>query len=1065
MNFIQEVLNLLERKQDKKKLDLRRDWFEFGRTRPSSVGNPLYTPKMNPHAIKFSDLKCNIISGLVSGTGTEHTLPVWSTVDTDNCNVQTIIDSVFSQDAPASEGKVTADFRVTGNTVLEGDLLVLGTQTIVESTIVEVADNIMRINSGGAGVDAGIEVIQPSGTKTWAWDNGKGMWSTFDDSIITKDITIGRALIQDGETLVNVVNEAEGLASQDNDESLATVAAIIDWSDQMDLDVVADTGIPLDILLNSETLQIRGGKNITTHADGAEKIRIDLDDDIFVNSVTSKFLTLQGAPGDYTVTSIVNDYTSIVDHNDTLLTAKAIFEYVNSERDFINNVQLNGTSLDFTGTNNAFTGSVDLSSFLDDTNLSRIVSGALSGTDLVLTRDDATDFTVDLSGLSNNVPVMSATVTGTGKLRFDDVQPEPAVAVSSIADRTYGVQFNDAEQLVVNVPWVDTTGSVVIANPGSPTADLTSISIDGIVYGIAAPTSADGNDFISDVSYDPASKILDFTGTGGAFNGQISLLGLAGGNYTASDGIVLSGANDFSLVDVTRANTSNGDTTLNHTDAFTVIDDITTNAKGQVTSVNVKTLTLPASGTGADGVITDVALNANSLDFTGSNGGFNGSIDLSAYENAVDQNDIDYVSQVSLTNDNLVFSGTGNAFSGSIDLSPYNNLPETLTSLSVNANVLTYRDEAGANTDIDLSLYLDDTNLARLTSGTLDAASGVATFTRDDASTFTLDLSSLLDTDTNDIDFVSGVSLSGTDLTFTGTGNAFAGTIDLSSLGGTDTNTTYDLSSRQNVNDVDISLSASAGPTDVVKLIAGTNITLTDTNNNITIDASGGSTIACQSGIGVANSTQSLTSTYTSVGQGQTSFLLGFKNTSGAARDYAITWSIQYSMTGISGVKAFDTEISAVGIGQLIEFNDSAYMVSEHPVTKTYTYNVTGLADQQEIVVNVKGDANLTIDKAHLNVVVTDCEALNAGEISLLGNRPGDGDDPNPEDVYVGTQYRTGTCDLGTETINVRGDFTIGDVVLYNGQCYELTEVSRDTLGVTPVSTFRTCEECRQMQP
>jgi len=136
MNFIQEVLNLLERKQDKKKLDLRRDWFEFGRTRPSSVGNPLYTPKMNPHAIKFSDLKCNIISGLVSGTGTEHTLPVWSTVDADNCNVQTIIDSVFSQDAPASEGKVTADFRVTGNTVLEGDLLVLGTQTIVESTIV-----------------------------------------------------------------------------------------------------------------------------------------------------------------------------------------------------------------------------------------------------------------------------------------------------------------------------------------------------------------------------------------------------------------------------------------------------------------------------------------------------------------------------------------------------------------------------------------------------------------------------------------------------------------------------------------------------------------------------------------------------------------------------------------------------------------------------------------------------------------------------------------------------------------------------------------------------------------
>ncbi len=48
----------------------------------------------------------------------------------------------------------------------------------------------------------------------------------------------------------------------------------------------------------------------------------------------------------------------------------------------------------------------------------------------------------------------------------------------------------------------------------------------------------------------------------------------------------------------------------------------------------------------------------------------------------------------------------------------------------------------------DLSIYLDDTNLARLTSGVLNPATGIATFTRDDASTFTLDLSNLLDNQT-----------------------------------------------------------------------------------------------------------------------------------------------------------------------------------------------------------------------------------------------------------------------------------------------------------------------------
>jgi hypothetical protein len=69
---------------------------------------------------------------------------------------------------------------------------------------------------------------------------------------------------------------------------------------------------------------------------------------------------------------------------------------------------------------------------------------------------------------------------------------------------------------------------------------------------------------------------------------------------------------------------------------------------------------------------------------------------------------------------------------------------ETITSLSLNANILTYTDEDGVDTDIDLSLYLDDTNLARITSGTLDSGTGIATFTRDDATTFTVDFSNLM---------------------------------------------------------------------------------------------------------------------------------------------------------------------------------------------------------------------------------------------------------------------------------------------------------------------------------
>lgn len=94
-----------------------------------------------------------------------------------------------------------------------------------------------------------------------------------------------------------------------------------------------------------------------------------------------------------------------------------------------------------------------------------------------------------------------------------------------------------------------------------------------------------------------------------------------------------------------------------------------------------------------------------------------------------------------------VGTGTANiALATKTEVEAAANVPETVTSLGLNANVLTYTDETGTSTTIDLALYLDDSNLARLVDGTLDATTGIATFTRDDSSTFSLDLSALLDT-------------------------------------------------------------------------------------------------------------------------------------------------------------------------------------------------------------------------------------------------------------------------------------------------------------------------------
>lgn len=74
-------------------------------------------------------------------------------------------------------------------------------------------------------------------------------------------------------------------------------------------------------------------------------------------------------------------------------------------------------------------------------------------------------------------------------------------------------------------------------------------------------------------------------------------------------------------------------------------------------------------------------------------------------------------------------------------------------------------------------------------------------------------------------------------------GVSFTGGVDFTSAtvtGLPDNNTTYDLAAAQNVSDVDVTLTGSDATVDTVKLVAGTNITLTAAAGNVTIDAAGG---------------------------------------------------------------------------------------------------------------------------------------------------------------------------------------------------------------------------------
>ena len=999
MNFIQEVLSLLERKQDKKKLHLQRDYFEFGRKKSSSIGNPLYSPKMTPHAIKFQYFKCEVIVGLVSGTGTENTLPVFSTIDPANCNVQTMVDSVYSQDANATTGTVAANLTVNG------DLLVLGKQTIIESTIVEIADNIIELNTQGADVDAGFSVGTVNGLKTFGWDAGALLWNTFKESLMTKDIIVNRAIKQDGETLVNVVNEAEGLASQDNDESLATVAAIIDWSDQMDLDVAADAGTPLDILLNSMVLQIRGGDNINTFADGTEKIIVNLNEEIKVKSVISDYLTLTGAPGDWTVTSIVNDFSSIVDYNDTLLTAKAIVTLIDSERDYINDVQLNGTSLDFTGVNNAFTGSVDLSS---------------------------------LSGGGGSVPVMTSTVTGTGKLWDDTVQVEDALPVSAEALRTYGVQFNDASQLVVNVPWVEGSGgSIVIGNPGSPTEDLTSISIDGTVYGI----STGGGGSVTSVGLAAPSA---FTVTDSPVTG-VGTLTLAGAGAT-TDYIDGTGAlqafpsiptlpanivetvdtQNGTYIDMTPTGAVDGDVIV--TAELSAIDGVDTS--GKFLSKDNVWSAIPG---GNPGTVTSVGLSTDIAAFQVGSSPItdNGTIELNLNGGTVGQ----FLRQ----DGTWATIPTGGSMS-SWTVKDGTGIGPVLDGKEVqfigDDKITTLLTDNGG----DYILSIDHDNTERIDTGTVlspafgDTFKVVDSITQDDQGhptavnlvDITLPTPSVGATEAFKTIKVDNAPNSNIPAQADVIADAAADT--LAYKGGRQISITTDptndvitwnylrtlIIGGGLIEDADGGLGMEeitiGESTKTVKLANGASFDVEDvTYNNkgqataretTTYEleiASGAGTTNCGFGLTFDNKLIAINGGLPGIPDAikpaaGTGF--GFKNTSGERRNYAITYTLEFNGQAGANFYRFETGLSATDTPnntkvQLVQFEDQIYANAESNFSKTYTYYAANLADQESIVATINEiSAALPCPKAFIvagsmTVISSSCDATTEENMSI----------------------------------------------------------------------------------
>jgi hypothetical protein len=234
------------------------------------------------------------------------------------------IDANLSGDLNAVNATLSGDLGAvsgsfSGDLVVAGNFTVNGTQTIVNSTIVEIADLALLVASGSddtainAGGGAGIIVESADGNKSILWQNGD--WNISDDLDVTGDITASGDL-----------SAASGSFSGDLDvtglSDLGNVEAVeikIDGDVAQRLYIVGASGEIKDegkLLFDGSNMLVDGGMKLTG---SLEAVNGDFSGEVSAltaelanlsissNSITADgFLTLADASGSIQLTDGAN---------------------------------------------------------------------------------------------------------------------------------------------------------------------------------------------------------------------------------------------------------------------------------------------------------------------------------------------------------------------------------------------------------------------------------------------------------------------------------------------------------------------------------------------------------------------------------------------------------------------------------------------------------------------------------------------------------------------------------------------------------------------------------------
>ena len=150
----------------------------------SNLGDVSIALTVQPNSVALgTDTTGSYVSSLVAGTG----------VTLANNTGETATPTVSIGQAVATTSNVTfANLTATGDTILQGNLTVSGTTTTVNTETINLADNIITLNSNEAGTpsqNSGIEVERGTETnKTLVWDEAADKWTVGSETFVAATV-------------------------------------------------------------------------------------------------------------------------------------------------------------------------------------------------------------------------------------------------------------------------------------------------------------------------------------------------------------------------------------------------------------------------------------------------------------------------------------------------------------------------------------------------------------------------------------------------------------------------------------------------------------------------------------------------------------------------------------------------------------------------------------------------------------------------------------------------------------------------------------------------------------